>query len=619
MKELTILTREQIYGKDRLEIFEKYGEESAITDYAILQGGYYHYNNFTKEGKELKNRTGWYWTKTEYEKTSYEKKVIIIDDSGEERCSGIFKRNVGIRPIVSFSEIKNKINSYKINKFGVKEVEYGEYPQTIVSEEASKNLNHALSRNLLKETGKTYTGDLAQITNVTAPFTEKKYKEYEICGTKYVLFDDFKNYNVDRKLSDGRTIEEFKQYWLEVEPIKWLVDEEKDIAITKNIIAAGIPFSNKIEYEGNFDKTDIKEYIDKYLIKEIVSRKNKREQTVKDIKKENLYEFNYDEVSEEEIIKGAIESNISVFLHGRSSEGKSARVKQIDPNCVIIYLRNATPESLNGKSVYNQETGEMIDIKPTWLKKLENICEKEPDKNHIVFFDEITNALPSIQGIAFNIVLDKEVNGMWKLPDNARIVAAGNEMNDSLAANQLAEPLFNRFAHVYIETTVDKWLEWASKNNIHPAIYAYIAYRKDDALRSKYNGEKPNADPRKWEMASNILYKTRRPEMLRALLGTDITNEFIWFTKQKVITLEDILNDNYSEEDLNLNTGEKYMTVVGLLNAKEEDYQKVLEFLKKLGNEFISIFNTLWTKDNEERLEIIAESKQDIKKKIRKI
>ncbi len=48
----------------------------------------------------------------------------------------------------------------------------------------------------------------------------------------------------------------------------------------------------------------------------------------------------------------------------------------------------------------------MIDIKPTWLKKLEEKCEKEPDKNHIVFLDEITNALPSIQGMAFNIVLD---------------------------------------------------------------------------------------------------------------------------------------------------------------------------------------------------------------------
>ena len=122
-------------------------------------------------------------------------------------------------------------------------------------------------------------------------------------------------------------------------------------------------------------------------------------------KRRNPYGFNFGQVSEEDIIRGAIESGVAVFLHGQSSEGKSARVKQIDPDCVIIYLRNATPESLNGKSVYNSETGEMIDVKPTWLKKLEDRCEREPDKYHIVFLDEITNALPSIQGAAFNIVL----------------------------------------------------------------------------------------------------------------------------------------------------------------------------------------------------------------------
>ena len=158
-------------------------------------------------------------------------------------------------------------------------------------------------------------------------------------------------------------------------------------------------------------------------------------------------------------------SNVSVFLHGRRSEGKSARVKQFDPDCEIIYLRNATPDSLNGKSVYNSETGEMIDVPPTWYKKICKKCEDEPNKIHIIFFDEITNALPSIQGMAFNIILDGEINGIWKLPKNARIVAAGNDLNDSLAANTMAEPLFNRFAHVYINTTVDSWLKWASTSN----------------------------------------------------------------------------------------------------------------------------------------------------------
>ena len=40
-------------------------------------------------------------------------------------------------------------------------------------------------------------------------------------------------------------------------------------------------------------------------------------------------------------------------------------------------------------------------------------------------------------------------------------------MSESLSANKLAEPLFNRFAHVYIKTTTEKWLKWASENNIY--------------------------------------------------------------------------------------------------------------------------------------------------------
>ena len=90
----------------------------------------------------------------------------------------------------------------------------------------------------------------------------------------------------------------------------------------------------------------------------------------------NAYEFDFKEVSEEELIRGSLESNIAPFLHGRSSEGKSARIKQFDPDAEIVYLRNATPDSLNGKSVYNAEKNEMIDVPPTWYIKLKEKCEK---------------------------------------------------------------------------------------------------------------------------------------------------------------------------------------------------------------------------------------------------
>ena len=183
-------------------------------------------------------------------------------------------------------------------------------------------------------------------------------------------------------------------------------------------------------------------------------------------------------------------------------------------------------------------------------------------------------------------------------------------MKDSLAVNQLAEPLFNRFAHVYIKTTTESWLKWASEHNIHPAIYSYIAYKKGETLRSKYDGEKPNADPRKWEMASKMLYATGSPEMLRALVGEDITREFVAFCNQQVITLDDVINGNYSDRDIQaLNTAERYATTMGLSQVDEANLETVRSFVKGLGVEFVAIFDALWTHGDESKLERIAESK----------
>ena len=114
-------------------------------------------------------------------------------------------------------------------------------------------------------------------------------------------------------------------------------------------------------------------------------------------------------------------------------------------------------------------------------------------------------------------------------------------------------------------------------------------------LRSKYDGEKPNADPRKWEMASKMLYATGNPEMIRALVGEDITKEFVQFCNQKVISLEDVLDENYGEVVLEtLNIAEKYATTMGLTMVDDDNLKTVRDFVKKLGAEFTAIFDDMW-------------------------
>ena len=658
-QELTLLSVEQIWGNSQLEVLKKYGTKIAATDLCILTRGCVRDEDYVDEDKSLTGRTCVAWTKTV---NKYVKEIFI--DGLCSCCGYINDISCVIRPVLQNSTIS--LPSTVSDPNIIMEIEYGEYPQNAPSATMQKKLEKEYKKGMNK-TGRSYTFSSSPCDDFDTLFKPITYDEYEYHGKKYIRVRAIAEYpDYESILSNGLACKDGDYFWVQVSPVKWLIDDKTGLLISKKGLVAGIGFGDVKYYDGmsyDFDKSELKKYIDTHMMHDLfqntvslnvsniqkhhiksiqnhpsqnqptqVTQQNSSTQDVKvedtqaienkseydEVKqvelqvekRKNPYDLNFNKVSEEDIIKGAVESGVAVFLHGPSSEGKSARVKQIDPTCEIIYLRNATPESLNGKSVYNQQTGEMIDVQPTWLKKLQEKCKNEPDRYHIVFFDEITNALPSIQGIAFNIVLDREVNGIWKLPENARIVVAGNDMKDSLAANHLAEPLFNRFAHVYIKTTTESWLNWASEYNIHPAIYTFIAYTKGAVLRSDYNGEKPNADPRKWEMASKMLYSTRNPEMLRALVGEDITKEFVAFCNQEVITLNDVINENYNYRDIDfLNTAARYATILGLSQVDEENLEKVRNFAINLGKEFGAIFDSLWVHGDESRLEKLAEIK----------
>jgi len=599
-----------------IELFEKYGLITAITDYAILLGGEVSSSNFTKDDK----RAGLWWTSSV---NSNNERCAIYSD-GITKWEPAYPRTIGARPVMSYEIVKDELESSEDNVF---EVEFGEYPQTIAEKEISVSLEELYEQNLLNKTGKIYTADSINPLDAYTEFEYRNFDEYEYEGSKYIRF--VTNEFIEAfKLSDETVIEKDKVYYLKVEPIKWIVDKNADIVISKDILFAGIQMDKEINnWDPRFESTQMKGYLDAYFYDEIKPSVIKKEKK-KSIKKESVYNFDFNEVSDEEIIKGCIEANISVMLHGRSGDGKSARVKEIDPDAEIIYLVNASPDSLCGKSIVNE--GEMIDIPPTWYTKLVEKCEKEKDKIHIVFFDEITNAPLSIQGMAFNIVLDKEVNGKWKLPENSRIVAAGNELEESRSAYGISEPLFNRFAHVYIETKVDEWLGWASGESetnekldytenstpmkIHPSIYAFIAYKAykgEDALRTEYTGIKPNADPRKWELSSKVLYKTNKPDILKAFIGEDLTKEFISFTKKESITLEDVINHNYCDAELVMDVQEKFQTAVSLSKVDENYINIVRDFVSTLGTEVLEVFDALWIYGNSDRLNIINDLKKN--------
>ena len=70
-----------------------------------------------------------------------------------------------------------------------------------------------------------------------------------------------------------------------------------------------------------------------------------------------------------------------------------------------------------------------------------------------------------------------------------------------------------------------------------------------------------------------------------------------------------VLNENYSEEDLKMDTSKKYITIVNLSLVDEENVEVIRDFVAKLCKELLATFDLLWTHGDETRLEKIAELK----------
>lgn len=284
MKNLMIPKKEQIFGGCRLKAIEKRGSAAFITDYAVLNGGVYSVDYKTSKSK------GSYFLNY-YEKTNKCNSGILnyVDDSGKiER--GYITKGVGIRPILNFSEICRLYPNLKVEKAsdGVLEVLFGEYLQTAADSDMQDELNNIMLVNKLSVTKekrkqlKEIMG-LEDIIKTDYSYTRNTYRYnpfypetipvYEYRKRKFArviantMFSDDSNFELDN-------LEEYKNgdaVWVEEQPIKWLASEEDDLMISEMIIQAGIRF-DKDDYPidiPRYDRTEIKEYTDKYLEKEI--------------------------------------------------------------------------------------------------------------------------------------------------------------------------------------------------------------------------------------------------------------------------------------------------------------------------------------------------------------
>ncbi len=269
--ELRFLTKEEIYVNQydedettALDVLQKYctGVAARNTDFSCLTGG-------LRSGS-----SAFYYLESNYSNGRF---YFMGDYANYNSCDQYqliesYKGHLPIRPVLYFPN--RKVSKENLNFDWEQKIywwEYGEYPQFVLDEnnQLERNIIEVLNQKLcmqsLDKTGKTYC---FYQSKKNTPCSINYVSEYVYEGKKYIPLVA-NGIKTGALLSTGEKIVDFKLYWLKVEPIVWLYDEEKDLFISEHALVSGPSFDFVKEGNG-FEATEMYEYIHNHLKKDII-------------------------------------------------------------------------------------------------------------------------------------------------------------------------------------------------------------------------------------------------------------------------------------------------------------------------------------------------------------
>ena len=275
MVKLTLPTEEQIWGKNAFDTIKKSGTQHKTTGLVPVLGGIK-----TADDIFFPSDFAVAWTASS-------------DGSGDVRCVDYYggktwgitqTRRMGIRLVIPKEEAAHiTLTDIKTDKYGIVTGEFGEYPRSVVVGERSLELKKAFLNKTLIPTGKGYVFDCADPNDEYADCKLKRHLEYLYEGKRYVCVKvrptdkRLRNFMSPKEISTLRVAEPGKVVFVEVEPIRWSVNEDGSL-ITNECITAGFQFDPKRIYNGDFEKTFMNAYL-RRLAKEIeVVKINEQEQ-----------------------------------------------------------------------------------------------------------------------------------------------------------------------------------------------------------------------------------------------------------------------------------------------------------------------------------------------------
>ncbi|WP_075878608.1 ATP-binding protein [Vreelandella massiliensis] len=212
-----------------------------------------------------------------------------------------------------------------------------------------------------------------------------------------------------------------------------------------------------------------------------------------------------------------------VMLWGAPGVGKSAIVRKVAEEQGIgfidIRLAQREPVDLRGLPVPDNERG-VVD----WL--LAGEWPRDPNSRGILLFDELTAADRSLQVAAYELILDRRLGDLYRLPPGWLVVAAGNRLEDRAVAQTFSSALANRFCHLNLTPDLDNWTRWARSEGLHPEVIAFLRFRPECFFSMEGAVEQGWPSPRSWaRVAQSLRQADSLPADVQALIVHGLVGE----------------------------------------------------------------------------------------------
>lgn len=250
MEKFRLLKLNEVVGQDKLSVFNTVDISADITDFAIASGTF----SFVNEDDLT---TGMYWVddiENEKKRSAY-----VVDINGNIGETLKQEKNVvGIRVAVKYSDIKDSIISETFLDDNLSIIQYGNYPKDIVEEFTYAEFLKLRNNGKVKETN---------AVCVLPRRNDGTFSRFGVVQKNVLQYNkiNFVEYSMEHLMCSINDKRYYKgsPILFKVEPINWLVDKEKDIAITEDVIVGGIPYSSSTNvYARNEDINDYLEFFE---------------------------------------------------------------------------------------------------------------------------------------------------------------------------------------------------------------------------------------------------------------------------------------------------------------------------------------------------------------------